>query len=295
MVSFRSSWSGSKKSLEGNVDQLRQAIEPEHPDLSISRQCELLGLPRSSFYYQSRYLDDPLDLTLMHRMDKLYTQAPFYGSRRMTAVLRSEGHDVNRKRIQRLLREMGLEAIYRKPKTSEANPEHRKFPYLLRDLKIDHPNQVWSMDITYLPMKQGFLYLAAIIDWFSRYVLSWELSNSLETSFCLDAVERAFQCGKPTIFNTDQGVQFTSRNFSTRILDEGIQFSMDGRGRAFDNIFIERLWRSVKYEEVYLKDYADGVDAWRQLDGYFGFYNDERPHQSLRYRTPRQVHWGATN
>lgn len=148
MVSFRSSWSGSKKSLEGNVDQLRQAIEPEHPDLSISRQCELLGLPRSSFYYQSRYLDDPLDLTLMHRMDKLYTQAPFYGSRRMTAVLRSEGHDVNRKRIQRLLREMGLEAIYRKPKTSEANPEHRKFPYLLRDLKIDHPNQVWSMDIS---------------------------------------------------------------------------------------------------------------------------------------------------
>jgi putative transposase len=227
-------------------------------------------------------------------MDKLYTTAPFYGSRKMAEVLRSEGHCINRKRIQRLMREMGLEAIYCKPKTSEAHPEHRKFPYLLKDLKIDRPNQVWSMDITYLPMHNGFLYLAAIIDWFSRYVMAWELSNSLETSFCLEAVERALRLGKPEIFNTDQGVQFTSTAFTTRILQAGMKLSMDGRGRAFDNIFIERLWRSVKYEEVYLRDYQDGVDTFQHLDRYFGFYNDERPHQALHYRTPRQVHWGAT-
>lgn len=231
----------------------------------------------------------------MKRMDMLYTKAPFYGSRKMTAALRSEGHCVNRKRIQRLMDEMGLEAIYRKPKTSQAHPEHRKYPYLLRDLKIDHPNQVWSMDITYLPMRNGFLYLAAIIDWFSRYVMAWELSNSLETSFCLGAVDKALSLGKPEIFNTDQGVQFTSTAFTTRILQAGMRLSMDGRGRAFDNIFIERLWRSVKYEEVYLKDYQDGLDAFQNLDGYFGFYNDERPHQALDYRTPRQVHWGAAN
>lgn len=287
--------SGLKKSLGATVDQLRQAIDPEHPDLGISRQCELLGLPRSSFYYQPIYVDDPIDLMLMKRMDSLYTDAPFYGSRKMTAALRSEGHVVNRKRIQRLMHEMGLEAIYCKPKTSQAHSEHRKFPYLLRDLKIDHPNQVWSMDITYLPMKNGFLYLAAIIDWFSRHVMAWELSNSLETSFCLDAVDRALSLGKPEIFNTDQGVQFTSTAFTTRILQAGMQLSMDGRGRAFDNIFIERLWRSVKYEEVYLKDYQDGVEAFRGLDWYFGFYNDKRPHQALSDRTPRQVHWGVAN
>lgn len=253
----------------------------------------MLDLPRSSFYYQPAELPDPLNLALMHRMDKLYTEAPFYGSRRMTETLNREGWGVNRKRIQRLMGLMGLEAIYCRPKTSQANPEHKKFPYLLRDLNIDHPNHVWSMDVTYLPMRDGFLYLAAVIDWYSRYVVGWELSNSLETSFCLDAVEQAFRLGKPEIFNTDQGVQFTSKKFSDRILDEGIKFSMDGRGRAFDNIFIERLWRTVKYEEVYLKEYADGLATWQGLNGYFGFYNERRVHQALGYRTPKEVHFVA--
>ena len=227
----------------------------------------------------------------MNCIDSLYTEAPFYGSRRMTEALKQAGLEVNRKRVQRLMHEMGLRAIYRGPKTSVSNPEHKKFPYLLRSLNIERPNHVWSRDITYLPMKQGFLYLAAIIDWYSRYVLSWELSNSLETDFCLEAVDRAYGVGKPDIFNTDQGVQFTSNSFTTRILDNGSQLSMDGRGRAFDNIFIERLWRSVKYEEVYLKEYADGLDAWQQLERYFKFYNEKRLHQALGYRTPKEVHW----
>lgn len=227
----------------------------------------------------------------MRAIDKLYTEAPFYGSRRMTEALKRQGQHVNRKRIQRLMREMGLEAIYRKPKTSIAHPEHKKYPYLLRGLTIDRPNHVWSMDITYLPMRDGFLYLAAVIDWYSRFVLSWELSNSLETSFCLDAVERALTHGKPEIFNTDQGVQFTSQKFSTHILDAGVQLSMDGRGRAFDNIFIERLWRTVKYEEVYLKEYQDGLQAHQQLSTYFDFYNTRRLHEALAYQTPREVHW----
>lgn len=229
----------------------------------------------------------------MKRMDKIYTEAPFYGSRRMVAQLRRDGHAVNRKHVQRLMREMGLEAIYCRPKTSQANPEHRKFPYLLREVTIDQPNQVWSMDITYLPMRDGFLYLAAVIDWFSRYVLAWELSNSLETSFCMEALDGALKLGKPTIFNTDQGVQFTSRNFSTRVLDAGMKLSMDGRGRAFDNIFTERLWRTVKYEEVYLKEYLDGLDAHGHLGTYFGFYNERRLHQALGYQTPREVHFGG--
>lgn len=227
----------------------------------------------------------------MKRMDGIYTEAPFYGSRRMVAQLRREGHEVNRKHIQRLMRVMGLEAIYCRPKTSQANPEHRKFPYLLREVTIDHPNQVWSMDITYLPMRDGFLYLAAVIDWFSRYVLAWELSNSLETSFCMEALEGALKLGKAAIFNTDQGVQFTSQKFSSRVIDAGMKFSMDGRGRAFDNIFTERLWRTVKYEEVYLKEYRDGLDAHGQLGEYFRFYNERRVHQALKYQTPREVHF----
>lgn len=266
-------------------------IEPDHPKLSIVRQCELLDLPRSTFYYRPREAHDAAELALMRRMDAIYTESPYYGSRRMTATLQREGHDVNRKRTQRLMREMGLEAIYRKPKTSVANPEHTKFPYLLRGLTIDHPNHVWSMDITYLPMRDGFLYLAAIIDWFSRFVLAWELSNSLETSFCLEALERALTHGTPEIFNTDQGVQFTSQKFSTAVLDAGMKFSMDGRGRAFDNIFIERLWRTVKYEEVYLKEYADGLHAHGQMSTYFDFYNTRRLHQALDYQTPHEVHW----
>ena len=264
--------------------------------MTIARQCELLDLPRSTFYYTPKAAHDSQDLILMKRMDGIYTEAPFYGSRRMVAQLRREGHEVNRKHIQRLMRVMGLEAIYCRPKTRQANPEHRKFPYLLREVTIDHPNQVWSMDITYLPMRDGFLYLAAVIDWFSRYVLAWELSSSLETSFCMEALEEALMLGKPSIFNTDQGVQFTSQKFSSRVTDAGMKFSMDGRGRAFDNIFTERLWRTVKYEEVYLKEYRDGLDAHKQLGEYFRFYNERRVQQALKYQTPREVHYeGATS
>ena len=226
----------------------------------------------------------------MNCIDSLYTEAPFYGSRRMTEALKQAGLEVNRKRVQRLMHEMGLRAIYRGPKTSVSNPEHKKFPYLLRGLNIERPNHVWSMDITYLPMKQGFLYLAAIIDWYSRYVLSWELSNSLETDFCLEAVDRAYGVGKPDIFNTDQGVQFTAHAWTSRLEEAGVQVSMDGRGRCHDNIFVERLWRSVKYEDLYPKRYASVMELEAGLTAYFRFYNEVRPHQALDYRTPAEVH-----
>jgi putative transposase len=292
LVSSRSNSSGSKKSPL-RADQRRALIDRDHATLTIARQCELLDLPRSTFYDDPTPRHDAKDLLLMQCMDKISTEAPFYGSRRMVAQLRRDGHEVNRKHVQRLMREMGLEAIYGRPKTSQANPDHRKFPYLLREVTIDRPNFVWRLDMTYLPMRGGFLYLAAVIDWFSRYVLAWELSNRLETSFCREALGNALKLGKPAIFNTDQGVQFTSRNFSTCVLDAGMKLSMDGRGRAFDNLFTERLWRSVTYEEVYLKEYLDGLDAHRQLTTYVGFDNERRLHQALGYQTPREVHVGG--
>lgn len=228
----------------------------------------------------------------MRLIDEQYTRTPFYGVRKMTWYLAEQGFMVNPKRVRRLMRVMGLEAIYRKPRLSVSAPGHRIYPYLLRELKVDRPNQVWSSDITYVRLRQGFIYLVAVMDWFSRYVLAWEVSVSMETSFCLAALEWALQSARPDIFNTDQGSQFTSDDFTRRLEHHGVAISMDGRGRVTDNIFIERLWRTVKYEEVYLKDYTDVPEAITNLKTYFAFYNQERPHQSLGYQTPEAVYIG---
>ena len=255
----------------------------------MQRQCQLLGLKRSTAYYQARE-ERAVHLVLKHRLDELYTAWPFYGTRRMTAYLQQEGHAVHRKRVQRLMREMGLEAIYPKRSLSQPMAGHRIYPYLLRDCTIARPNQVWSTDITYIRLSQGFLYLVAIMDWYSRYVLSWRLSNSLDSRFCLEALEQSLEQAKPEIFNTDQGSQFTSLEFTGRLEQAEIRISMDGRGRALDNVFVERLWRTVKYEEVYLKGYQTVPEARNSLDCYFRFYNHQRLHQALDYRTPQQIY-----
>ena len=252
------------------------------------RQCALLGISRSSVYYQSREVNE-YDLDLMALIDRQYLKAPFYGSRRMRASLRRQGHPVNRKRVRRLMRLMGITAIYQRPNTSKPSRGHKIYPYLLRGMTIDRVNQVWATDITYIPMAHGFMYLVAIMDWYSRYVLVWQLSNTLDVDFCIDALEEALAKGTPEIFNTDQGSQFTSEAFTGMLLKRGIQISMDGKGRCLDNVFVERLWRSLKYEEVYLKDYQRVPEARAGIGTYLGFYNDERPHQALGYRTPREV------
>lgn len=226
----------------------------------------------------------------MRLIDEEYTRHPFYGTRRLTAWLRREGHEVNIKRVRRLMRDMGIEAIYQKPNLSKAFPEHKKYPYLLKNIVIDHPDQVWSSDITYIRMKHGFIYLTAVMDWFSRYVLSFEVSTTLDTGFCIEALEKALNISNPEIFNTDQGSQFTSEAFTGCLKSNGITISMDGKGRAFDNIFVERLWRSVKYEEVYLNDYETVKNAIVGLFRYFEFYNKERVHQALEYQTPYEVY-----
>lgn len=248
-------------------------------------------MARSSFYYEPA-TESEENLLLMRLIDEQYTRTPFYGAPRMTAWLRSQDYPVNHKRVERFMRLMGIAAIYPKPRLSQGCPAHRVYPYLLRGVAISRVNQVWSTDITYLRLRQGFLYLVAVLDWFSRYVLSWRLSNSMDTSFCLEALDEALTRGRPEIFNSDQGSQFTSREFTGRLEAAGIQISMDGRGRAFDNIFIERLWRTVKYEEVYLNDYQGVADAVSGLGRYWGFYNDERLHQSLAYKTPASVYMG---
>ena len=252
----------------------------------------MLGLARSTVYYEPR-AESEGSLGLMRLLDEQYTQTPFYGVRRMTAWLREEGYQVNPKRVRRLLRRIGLWAIYPSPQTSKPSPDHRTYPYLLRNVPIQQVNQVWSSDITYIRMHRGFCYLVAVIDWFSRYVLSWEVATSLETSFCLDALDKALIEGsdRPQVFNSDQGVQFSSLDFTGRLLVHDIRISMDGRGRALDNIFVERLWRSVKQEEVYIRDYQNVGDAVNGLGRYFDFYNHQRLHQSLSYRTPAQVYW----
>lgn len=261
--------------------------------MSVRRQCELLGLPRSTQYYRPAG-ETAANLEAMRRIDAQYLETPYYGSRRMTAALNAEGFGVNRKRVQRLMRLMGLEGVRPKRATTTRGAGHRIFPYLLRNVAISHPDQVWSADITYVPLRGGFVYLTAVIDWFSRYVLSWRLSNRLDGSFCLEALDAALRHARPAIFNTDQGTQFTSAAFTNRLLDRSVAVSMDGRGRALDNVFIERLWRSVKYEDIYLKDYASVDEVYDGLSAYFAKYNHERPHQALEYLTPAKVYeWGA--
>jgi putative transposase len=264
-------------------------VARDDPALSVAAQCRLLKVTRSTLYYQPAPVD-PDDLALMRRMDELYMASPFYGSRRMVAVLRRDGWTVNRKRVRRLMRVMGLEAIDQKPNTSKGHPAHKVYPYLLRDLVIERPNQVWCADITYIPMAKGFVYLVAVMDWFSRRVLAWRVSITLEADFCVEALQDAMACcGKPEIFNTDQGVQFTSGDFLEVLESRGVRISMDGKGRFLDNIFIERLWRSLKYEEVFIKAYGSVMEARRGIGGWLRFYNEERPHQALGYRTPRGV------
>lgn len=267
----------------------RGLLEQDRPDLSLRRQCELLSLARSGIYYKAQKLDDR-NTSIMHLIDEIFTESPFFGYRRITATLCRKGYAVNGKRILGLMRNMGLEAIYPKRNTSASSKEHRKYPYLLNDFEVTRPSQVWATDITYIRMRKGFLYLTAIIDWHSRYVLSWRLSNTLDVKFCSEALEEALQKHKhPEIFNSDQGSQFTSDVFTKRLIKAGVKISMDGKGRCFDNIFVERLWRSVKYEEVFLKDCQTGYEAQISIGDYFNFYNQERPHQSLGYQTPEEV------
>jgi putative transposase len=264
-----------KKNLRSCTAEKRTMIEPKHRKISVRRQCELLALPRASLYYVRRPESDE-DLRLMREIDELHLLYPFFGSRQI---------------VRRLMRLLGLEAIYRKPNLSRANPAHRVYPYLLRDLTVDRPDQVWATDITYIPVQGGFAYLCAVIDWHSRCVLAWELSNTLDASFCVRAVKRAMQAhGTPEIFNTDQGCQFTSAEFTTALLERGVKLSMDGKGRCLDNVFVERLWRSVKYEEVYLKSYASLVEAERNLAAYFRLYNEHRPHSTHDGKTPSEIH-----
>jgi putative transposase len=275
-----------------SLEQRRQWINPKHLRLSVRAQCALLGLPRSSFYYQAEP-ESVANLFYMRLLDGDYTRHPFYGVPRMTWWLRQSGYGVGPKRVRRLLRLMGLMAIYPNPHLSLNPLEHRRFPYLLRAVNIQRPNQVWSTDITYIRLRGGFVYLAAVIDWFNRYVLAWELSTTLEAGFCVAVVEQALMNVRPEIFNTDQGVQFTSAAFQAPLLAAQVKLSMDGRGRVFDNIFVERLWRSVKYEEVFLHDYQDVGQSRGGLARYFPFYNCVRPHQALGYRTPHDVYFGV--
>ena len=272
---------------------MRTLVEPDHQGISIARQCELLGVARASYYYEA-VPESVLNLELMRLIDEGYTKHPFYGSRKVVEWLaKFHNRAVNRKRIQRLMRLMRLEVIYPRPRLTVRDKQHHVYPYLLRDVVIDHANQVWSTDITYIRLRGGFLYLVAVIDWHSRYVVSWELSNTLDADFCVSALQRALRAGRPEIFNSDQGCQFTCKDFIQVLESASITISMDGRGRCLDNIFVERLWRTVKYEEVYIRDYASGADAFRGLKRYFDFYNGERVHQALGYQTPASLYFQA--
>lgn len=266
-------------------------VDASEAVLSIRRQCELLSLSRSSWYYEGAKESEE-DLRLMRLIDEEYVRHPFLGSRRITLWLKSQGERVNRKRVGRLMGLLGLQAIYPKPRTSVTNGSHKKYPYLLRDVEILRADHVWGTDITYIPLKGGYLYLTAILDWYSRYVLSWRLSNTLDVGFCLEALEEALSGGKPEIFNSDQGVQFTSVEYTSRLLSAGVQISMDGKGRCLDNVFVERLWRTVKYEEVYLKSYENAWEAEESLRAYFRWYNEARPHSRLSNCVPKAVYEG---
>lgn len=281
---------GLKKNLSFSVKEKRSLIEPGHAKISIVRQCRLIGLTKSAYYYRP-HGESAFNLALMRLIDAQYTRTPYYGTPKMTAWLGRMGYKVNPKRVRRLMRLMGLMAVYPKPWLSTPDKEHKKYPYLLRGLKITRHDQVWSTDITFIRLFNGFIYLVAVMDWYSRYVLSWELSTTLDKEFCIKALDDALKISTPDIFNTDQGSQFTSAEFTGRLEDEGIKISMDGRGRALDNIFVERLWRTVKYEEVYLKSYRTVEEARASLDVYFRSYNRERIHESLDYRTPFEVYF----
>ena len=271
----------------------RKAMIKANQSLAVARQCQLLAVPRSSAYARLQAVS-PVDLELMRQLDELYLKWPFYGSRRLCVELQHQGYRVNRKRVQRLMRKMGLRAIYPKPRTSHPGKGHKVYPYLLRGLRIERPNQVWASDICYIPMAKGFMYLTAIIDWYSRRVLAWRVSNTLETDTCVEALEEALlRYGAPEIFNTDQGAQYTSDAFTATLKDHGVQISMDGKGRWVDNVFVERLWRSVKYEDVYLRAYETPAGLRAGLTDYFTFYNTERRHQSLNRQTPDAV-YGAS-
>jgi putative transposase len=272
--------------LPASVDAKRALVSPYGTPLSISRQCALIGLNRST-YYLAPATESAENLRLI---DEQYLKTPFYGSRRMTAFLGRHGEAVNRKRVRRLMAVMGLEGLHPRPRTTVAAPDARAYPYLLRDRVLTRVDEVWSSDITYVPMRRGFMYLTAVIDWYSRYVLSWRLSNTLDGGFCLEALDEALQRGRPEIFNTDQGSQFTSREYTGRLEEAGVAVSRDGRGRALDNVFVERLWRSVKYEDIYIKDYDRVSELESGLTAYFRFYDEERPHQSLGYQTPGEVY-----
>jgi putative transposase len=265
-------------------------VDPDHARLSITRQCRLVSIARSSFYYESRG-ESPLNLRLMRLIDEQFLETPFFGSRQMKRWLHRQGYTVSRKRVRRLMRLLGLQAVFQRPRTSQPHPEHRIYPYLLRDLQITRPGHVWCADVTYIPLQRGFLYLVAVMDWASRKVLSWRLSNTLEASFCVEALEEAVErYGPPEIFNTDQGSQFTGIDFTEVLKEAGIRISMDGKGRWMDNIFIERLWRSLKYEQVYLSEYVTGSEARAGIGWWIDFYNERRPHSSLNDRTPDEAY-----
>ena len=273
-----------------NLEERKDMIEPDSSVLSISAQCEMLSVSKSSFYYVPVGESDE-NLAIMRKLDEQYFSTPFYGALRLTAILILSGYKVNIKRVRRLMKLVNWQTIYREPRTTMSDKTHYKFPYLLKGLRIEKCNQVWAMDITYIPMKKGFMYLTAIIDLHSRYVVNWSLSNSMSSEWCTEVLKEAIKInGTPEIFNTDQGSQFTSDIFINTLIDNNIKISMDGKGRALDNIYIERLWRSVKYEDVYLHVYENGLSLWEGLDTYFQFYNHERIHQSLDYQTPNQIY-----
>jgi putative transposase len=265
-------------------------VETDHPQLSITRQCELLSLSHSSYYYHPQIISEE-ERTLLRLLDEQYLKTPSYGSRKMTVHLQELGYPVNRKRVQRLMRKLGIEAIYPKPKLSKANLAHQVYPYLLRDLTIETANHVWCTDITYLPVLRGHFYLVAVMDWYSRKVLSWRISNTLDVEFCIEALQEALSgFGCPCIFNSDQGSQFTSNAFTQILKDKGIKISMDGKGRYLDNIFIERLWRTIKYELIYIKSFENGIHLGQEVKDWFNWYNKERLHQALDYQKPDQVY-----
>ena len=280
---------GSKKNLPFSVRVRRELVEPDNERISVLRQCQLLGLNRTGLYYRGR-TESAEDAELMRLIDEQYTITPFYGYRRMTVYLQNSGFAVNHKRVRRLMRKLGLEAIYPKPNLSKPGKDHLTYPYLLKGVAIDYSDQVWATDITYIRIGSGFVYLLVIMDWHSRFVIEMEVSNSLESSVFVETLKRALQKSQPEIFNSDQGSQFTAIEWLEVLRENKIQISMDGRGRCFDNIFVERLWRTVKYEEVYLKEYLDVWETEESLRRYFEFYNYQRPHQSLNYQTPFEAY-----